>query len=348
MRALGGLTMTVLNIAMFGSDELAKEIAKATDQRDVHTYVHKEIQDGVAKIISIIRPARYPERLRPLLNAISAGRVGIIEINAIDATLGEVLVAFASSNIRLGIAIIKPKDGDWVDQDMAEKMFAQAGLTHWKFMSPDGLEIRNQLYHLMSEIEDELADSASSPLVVSIDQHFNVKGIGLVAIGYVQCGTLKVHDELHILPSNGSGNTKSLQVMDDDVQQAQSGDRVGIAIRGAKEDSLSNGSIIVKPAINDKKTNTHIPLSVVEHKSSEMTLNVSPFQKRILNQGDVIHISVDLQFTVGRIKSVNNEKIVVEWDSPVYIRRENPGSAIIAQLDSKPRIMGSASLDLNK
>ena len=254
--------MTVLNVAMFGSDELAKEIAKATDQRDVHTYVHKEIQDGVAKIISIIRPARYPERLRPLLNAISAGRVGIIEINNIDATLGEVLVAFASSNIRLGIAIIKPKDGDWVDQDMAEKMFAQAGLSNWKFMSPDGLEIRNQLYHLMSEIEDELDDSASSPLVVSIDQHFNVKGIGLVAIGYVQCGTLKVHDELHILPSNGTGNTKSLQVMDDDVQQAQSGDRVGIAIRGAKEDSLSNGSIIVKPAINDKKTNTQIPLSL--------------------------------------------------------------------------------------
>ena len=35
-------------------------------------------------------------------------------------------------------------------------------------------------------------------------------------------------------------------------------------------------------------------------------------------------------------------------DSPVYIRRENPGSAIIAQLDSKPRIMGSASLELNE
>ena len=34
--------MTVLNIAMIGSDDLAKSIAKATDQRDVHTYVHKE------------------------------------------------------------------------------------------------------------------------------------------------------------------------------------------------------------------------------------------------------------------------------------------------------------------
>ena len=118
--------MPVLNIAMIGSDELAREIAKATDQRDVHTYVHKELTDGEAKIISIIRPARFPERLRPLLNAISAGRVGLIEINEIDATLGEVIVAFASSSIKRGIAVIRPLDGGWVDQDMVEKMSSGA------------------------------------------------------------------------------------------------------------------------------------------------------------------------------------------------------------------------------
>ena len=334
--------MTVLNVAMFGSDELAKSIAKATDQRDVHTYVHKEYQDEVAKIISIIRPARYPERLRPLLNAISAGRVGIIEVNSVDATLGEVLVAFASSSINLGLVVINPPNDEWIDEEMVKKMLAQAGLSKWKFIANDGVEIRNALYQLMEEIEQELVNSADSQLVVSIDQYFNVKGIGLVAIGYVQSGTINVHDELHILPAKASGNTKSLQVMDDDVKQAKSGDRVGIAIRGAKDDSLNNGSIIVKPAIDDKKTNTHIPLSVIEHKLSELSIKQSPFQKRILAEGDVIHISVDLQFTVGRVKSVNNTKVQVEWESPVYIRRDNPASAIIAQLDSKPRIIGSA------
>ena len=337
--------MTVLNVAMFGSDELAKSIAKATDQRDVHTYVYKEYQDEVAKIISIIRPARYPERLRPLLNAISAGRVGIIEVNSVDATLGEVLVAFASSSINLGLVVINPPNDEWIDEEMVKKMLAQAGLSKWKFIANDGVEIRNALYQLMEEVEQELVDSAASQLVVSIDQYFNVKGIGLVAIGYVQSGTINVHDELHILPAKASGNTKSLQVMDDDEKQAKSGDRVGIAIRGAKDDSLNNGSIIVKPAIDDKKTNTHIPLSVIEHKLSELSIKQSPFQKRTLAEGDVIHISVDLQFTVGRVKSVNNTKVQVEWESPVYIRRENPASAIIAQLDSKPRIIGSAVIN---
>jgi len=36
----------------------------------------------------------------------------------------------------------------------------------------------------------------------------------------------------------------------------------------------------------------------------------------------------------------------VTWESPLYIRRENPEATLIAQLDSKPRIMGNAVLTL--
>ena len=136
--------MTVLNVAMFGSDELAREVAKPTDQRDVHTYVHKEVHSDTPKIISIIRPARYPDRLRPLLNAISVAKVGLIEINRVDAVLGEVLVAFASSSIKKGVAVIKPHDNDWIDREIVEKMFVQAGLDNWSFMQFNGIEIRNQ------------------------------------------------------------------------------------------------------------------------------------------------------------------------------------------------------------
>jgi len=35
---------------------------------------------------------------------------------------------------------------------------------------------------------------------------------------------------------------------------------------------------------------------------------------------------------------------VVDWDQPLFIRKDNPPSVLIAQLDSKPRIMGSAVL----
>ena len=227
--------MPVLNIAMVGSDELARELAKPTDQRDVHTYVHKETLNGQARILSLIRPAKYPERIRPLLNALSAARAGLIEVTTVDATLGETLVAFSSAGIEHGVAVIAPPQGEWVDEEMVKTLFKQAGLTNWSFEAADGIELRTAFFNIMENVSELLSSIEDQPLVVPIDQHFNVKGIGLVAIGYVQSGVVSVHDEVAMLPHGSSASVKSLQVMDDDVDRAGAGDRVGIALRMRKK-----------------------------------------------------------------------------------------------------------------
>ena len=335
--------MTVLNIAMVGSDDLAKSIAKATDQRDVHTYVNKESGPDGARILSIIRPAKMPERIRPFFNSLCAARVGLIEVTGVDATFGEVLVGFASAGIGKGIFVINPADGEWIDEDQVKGFMSQAGLSGWRQCGTDGIELREALYGLMDDISGDLESAKKESLVVPIDQHFNVKGIGLVAIGYVQAGSVSVHDELHLLPAEGPGTVKSLQVMDDDVEEAVAGDRVGIALRNTKEEHLTGGSLIIHPAVEDKNKGISIPLSLEKHEKSSLELAISPFQKRVLAVGDVVHASVDLQFVVGRVESIGSG-LEVTWESPLFIRKENPPTVIIAQLDSKPRIMGSAKL----
>lgn len=335
--------MVVLNIAVVASDELAKSIAKAADQRDVHTYVHKENGPDGARILSLIRPAKYPERLRPFLNALSTAQAGIIEVEAVNATLGEVLVAFASAGVERGLAVLNPPQGEWIDEDQVKMLFKQAGLSGWSFEQNDGIHLRERMYALMDEIHTRLVENASAPLVLPVDQHFNVKGIGLVAIGYVQAGSVRVHDELVLLPANGGGTAKSLQVMDDDVEVATAGDRVGLALRNAKEEHLSGSTLIVHPPREDKQSNTTEPLALEAHRRSRLDLAISPFQKRILEPGDVVHGSVDLQFVVGRVLKVEGSIVQVEWEHPLFIRRTNPPPVLVAQLDSKPRIMGSAS-----
>jgi selenocysteine-specific translation elongation factor len=334
--------MVVLNIAIIGSDDLAKSIAKAADQRDVHTYVHKEAGGDGPRILSLIRPAKYPERLPPFLNALSTARVGVIEVTAIDATLGEVLVAFASAGIENGLAVLNPPQGEWVDEDQAAMLFKQAGLKDWTFETNDGVPLRECLYKLMDEKKPELLANTQAPLVLPVDQHFNVKGIGLVAIGYVQAGSVNVHDELMLLPARGPGTAKSLQVMDDDVPVASAGDRVGLALRNAKEEHLTGSTIIVRPAVEDKQTGITPPLAIEQHITSRVHLKTSPFQKRVLAEGDVVHASVDLQFVVGRVTQAEGEQITVKWESPLFIRTTDPPSILLAQLDSRPRIMGSA------
>ncbi|MDP6639814.1 MAG: hypothetical protein QF817_01960 [Candidatus Poseidoniaceae archaeon] len=334
--------MTVLNVAMVGSDELAREIAKPSDNRDVDTYVHKEPHADGYRILSLIRPAKFPEKLRPLLSALNAAKAGIIEVKSVDASLGEALIAFSSAGIEHGLIIINPPSGEWVDEGQVKMLMKQVGL-EWNTASTDPIELRASLYGIMDVVETDLKAAESAPLVIPIDQHFNVKGIGLVAIGYVQSGRLSVHDEVTILPAGGSGNTKSLQVMDDDVECATAGDRVGIALRNTKEEHLSSSSIIVHPAVDDKKTGENRPLAIIGHVKSTFTIAKSPFQKRSLAVSDVIHIAVDLQFVVGRIVNIEDNEVTVEWDSPVYFRRQEPSNALICQLDNKPRIVGRAN-----
>ena len=62
-----------------------------------------------------------------------------------------------------------------------------------------------------------------------------------------------------------------------------------------------------------------------------------------LVEGEVVHAASDLQFVVGRIKSLEGVSVTVEWESPLWIRSDGSSEVIVVQLDATPmRIMGNA------
>jgi len=321
--------MPVLNVAFVGTEELARTLAKKGDVRDIESYVYKEIVDGETRILSLLRPLRHPERLRPLLSVLNVAKAGVVEIATIDATLGEVLVAFGAANIGVGHAIISPQEGGWVDPEQVRVILDQAGLGRWTLheQMPDEHVLRDALLsNLQSGDED-------ASLVIPIDQHFNVKGVGLVAIGYVQAGTVSKHDEILVLPAQETGIARSLQVMDDDVEQSFVGDRVGVALRNLREEALHRGCILTHGNGD----------ALTRHNSSTFTLSRAPFQKRELSKGDVVHAAVDLQFQVGRISSIQNDEFEVEWEQPLWVQKRDAAPVIIVQLDAgNMRVMGTA------
>ena len=274
--------MVVLNIAVIASDELARSIAKAADQRDVHTYVHKENGPEGARILSLIRPAKYPERLPPFLNALSTSQAGIIEVTAVDASLGEVLVAFASAGIKRGLAIINPAEGGWIDEDQVNMLFKQAGLASWTFEANDGVHLRERMYALMDDIQGVLEANAKAPLVLPVDQHFNVKGIAwrhwLRSIGQVS-----VRWSCSCKPT---GRAIQNHCRSWTTSTSPGGHRPC----AHEEDHLTGGTIIVHP-VEDKRANLSVPLAVEQHQL-DRALTTSPFQKRVL-AGDIVHASVN-------------------------------------------------------
>ena len=319
--------MSVLNVAFYGSDEMASNIAKKGDSRDVVSYIFKETKDEKVRILSLLRPLKHPESIRPLLSVLNVSRVGFVEVKQIDASLGELLVAMKCSEIGVGLAIINPDSGEWVDADQVRVLFKQAKL-NWKILEdvPEAHEIREELFSL-GQSEDE-----SDELVVPLDQKFNVQGIGVVGIGYVQSGNIKKHDHIEIIPGRKPGVVRSLQVMDDDVDEAGSGDRVGVALRGVDEDDIGKGSVIV---IKESDV-------LIEVISTVSKLNEAPFQRRRTMIGDIVHASTNMQFKVGRVIAIQGSMISIEWESPLVIRKDGRGVVILVQLDAVPmRILGT-------
>jgi len=320
--------MSVLNILFIGSDDVARSIAKRSDSRDVDNYIYKDLKaNGAFSTISILRPNNYPEKPKPFFTSLTVSDFGIIEVNKVDAAFGEVIVSMACAGINDGLIIINPSEGGWVDDSQVKVLLQQAGLLDWKFIENDGVIIREKLIDVLNQIKAK----DENGFVVAVDQAFTVKGVGLVAVGHVQSGRVNKHDDVVFAGSEGGAIARSLQVMDLDVDVANVGDRVGLALRTSsdfREDLLGKGSILA-----DSEGRFEV------QSKSKFELTKAAFQKNGLAFGDVVHFCSDLQFNVGRVSSID-EKINIEWDFPIVLNKKSQRNPLIVQLEANPRIMG--------
>ena len=320
--------MGVLNILFVGNDEVARSIAKKSDSRDVDNYIYKDLKDGgYFSTISILRPNNYPEKPKPFFTALTVSDFGIIEVNKIDGAFGETIVSMACAGINEGLIIVNPSEGEWVDEGQVKALLQQADLSNWKFIENDGVIIREKLIEVLNKVKP----NDDEGFVMAVDQAFTVKGVGLVAVGNVQSGKVNKHDDVVFAGSEGNAIARSLQVMDLDVDVANLGDRVGLALRTAgafREDLLGKGSIL---ADSDSRFEVQ--------PNSQFELIKAAFQKNELVVGDVVHFCSDLQFIVGRIIEIN-EKISIDWDFPIVLNKTSKRNPLIVQLEASPRIMG--------
>ncbi len=328
--------MPVLNVALVGSEDLARKLGKKGDTRDIESYVHKESRGDEVRVLSLLRPLKFPESIRPLLSVLDVANAGLLEIKELNASTGEAMVALGCSGISRGSAIISASEGTWIDSGQVRMMLDQAGLGEWEIIDGEIDEhgIRERLFEIQDEMSASLEKLNSSSLILPVDQHFNVKGVGLVAIGYVQSGMVSKHDEVEVLPASDVGVVRSLQVMDDDVDAAKTGDRVGVALRNLREQSLHRGCMICIPGKG----------GLVSQERSDFKLEIAPFQRKVLSVGEVIHAASDLQFSVGRVSALEGDLVTVDWDSPFWIRADGSSRVLIVQLDAAPmRIIGTAN-----
>jgi selenocysteine-specific translation elongation factor len=231
--------------------------------------------------------------------------------------LGETLVMLDLLGVSKGIAVTSP----YATPDQILAVIKYTSIKSFDVESRDPIRLLEVLKSHNPE-----RDTASSARVV-VDHSFSVKGVGEVILGFVKKGAIRKYDKLTVLPANKEVIVRSIQMQDEDYDQAEAGSRVGLAMKGATVDEMARGSILCAP--QNATTGTSFKLSFKK----------SPFYSDDLSQG-TFHATIGMQTVPVSIAEIGATTLVIESEKPVVYTLED--NFLLLNLNAKKtRIIGT-------
>ncbi|MBW2965541.1 translation elongation factor EF-1 subunit alpha [Candidatus Woesearchaeota archaeon] len=86
------------------------------------------------------------------------------------------------------------------------------------------------------------------PLRLPIQDVYNITGIGVVPVGRIETGVMKVGDKITVVPGREgkgvSGEVKTIEMHHEQMQKAEPGDNVGFNVRGIGKKDIARGDVL--------------------------------------------------------------------------------------------------------
>ena len=86
------------------------------------------------------------------------------------------------------------------------------------------------------------------PLRLPIQDVYNITGIGVVPVGRVETGIMKVGQKVIVVPGREgkgvTGEVKTIEMHHEQMQEAQPGDNVGFSVRGIGKNDIARGDVL--------------------------------------------------------------------------------------------------------
>ena len=308
--------MESINFVCLGQIEFVKELGKKGQSSDVTTYDKKKDD----RIMTYVIPSGYPEKIQPLITAVNLAEYSIINVNKLDIYLGEQLVALDLLHLDQGFLLHSYE----VDNEKLNSLLKNTVASSFK--------VEQNIESLKESINSLSSVKRDGPPIIHIDNIFNVKGVGVVVLGILKQGIIKVHDELILFPQKKRVTIKSIQMHDKNVEESYSPARVGLALTGVSYDEITRGDI----------------LSNFNHFTSAdqeliMDFNMVPFYKNDLSENHLYLLSIGTQIKPVKLKKLENDKLKIISEKLFSFRAKD--IAILLNPDSKGiRIIGSGSV----
>ncbi len=283
---------------------LADFIGKGSPEGSINIYTRKL---GEGTIVGLM-PASIDEKFGSLAECLLLSSQVVISTREINSAFGEVLIGAAL----LGKRII------FTDDNSVDDYVKNLKIQNFEVLGKDSL---------LASIISHGKESAGEDVRIDIDKAFPVKGIGSVALGVVTKGKLTVHQELY----HTDGNLvmiKSIQSHDVDVNEADTGTRVGVALKGIEYDRISKGDLL---------TTKQVPkVTVVKVK-----MKLSEVNKEDVQAGGRYSIVSNFSESIVKVDSVSGDEITLKLEKQLPLAA---GDECLLIRDKKPRIFAACSI----
>ena len=302
-----------INFVCLGQTDFAKELGKKGQSSDITIYDKKKDD----RIMTFVIPSGYPDKIQPLITAVNLAEYPIVNVNKLDRHLGEQIVALDILQLDRGFLLHSYEVDTGILNSILKNTVASS------FKVEQNIESLKESINSLSSIKRD-----GSP-IIHIDNIFNVKGIGVVVLGILKQGAIKIHDELILFPQKKKVAVKSIQMHDKNVEDSYSPARVGLALTGVSFDEITRGDV----------------LSSINHFTSAdqeliIDFNKVPFYKSDLSENHSYLLSIGTQIRPAKIEKLENNRLKILSEKLFSFKSRD--IAILLDPDSKSiRIVGS-------
>lgn len=298
--------MNHIIIALPNDPELAAWIGKKGSENGITFY--DRTADGTS--IVVLTPTNLQDKFYAMAEILTLANVVLISTKSVNSIFGEALIG----------ASLLGKKAIFSDENNVDQIISNAGLANFEYTD------RATLFEKMKSASAyAVASLKDKELLINIDKSFPVKGVGTVLLGIVEQGTVRVHDKLYL----GNGKElliRSIQVQDQDVESAEPGARVGLAIKGAEDKEVGKGDILARKPIGYQK-------------SFNAEITQSSITKNQPLEGQYTLVS-NFSVTVCKV-SKEGDGFRVETEKEICMRK---GARFLLIRSSAPRIFASGMI----
>ncbi|MFH1443426.1 MAG: EF-Tu/IF-2/RF-3 family GTPase [Candidatus Micrarchaeota archaeon] len=313
--------MTSITLGVFGEDiekrrQIASGIAKKGSEEDITQY--QTVYSG--KIITVIEPSKYPEKVLTLAYCAYLSDYCIIVGEELTPRLGEIIITLDLLGKTQGCFVTNLDLTPLVKGTSLEKFAV--------FSSFD--DAKEKI------LEASRAQKETNDVFASVDHSFEVKGVGSILLGFLHSGKILIHDKLVVHPSGKELEVRSIQMHDQDVKETSAGDRFGLAIKLLTSKDVDRGDMLA-----GKET------AIKNSKEHGIKISINKFVKEQVKDGEqlhAIHFLEDAPFRWNgpEISGGTESTGKLIFEKPFSIRPDYP--VLIVRLDAKGlRVIGRAS-----